>query len=278
MIIEALEHLLSPCPAPWRRMGYLREQIAIKARHRRNRQAWRPHLEASRACILSAARACAPGGTALILGAGLQQDLPLEELSAQFDRVLLADLVHTPLNRALAKRRGRGNIEFVEFDATGCLGRLYAGLGDRPDADLPGLVGGSDAGLPSALAGREPAFTASVGLASQLMLLPLEWLGRDHELGEELELRLGEAALRAHLAWLGRRGGRTLLLADRLRRQRKPDGRIEEETWFPGMKALPEPRQHWTWYLAPIPEYSAHYSVEHEVGVWSDLSQVVLAA
>jgi len=268
MILEALEQLISPCPAPWRRMGYLREQIAIKARLRRHRSAWRPHLETSRRQVLSAALACPRGGTALLLGAGLQQDLPLEELSAHFGRVILADLVHTPLNRALARRRGRGNIGFVEFDAAGCTRRLYQEGGDLSGEALEALVGGADAGLPAALGGVEPDFTASVGLASQLMLLPLEWLERDREFSEDFESRLRAVALRAHLAWLGRRRGTTLLLADRRRRERGLDGRLRREEWFPGMETLPEPVASWAWALAPAPELSPDYSVEHEVAAW----------
>jgi len=268
MILEALEQLFSPCPAPWRRMGYLREQIAIKARHRRHRAAWSPHLEASRRQVLSAALACPRGGTALLLGAGLQQDLPLEELSAHFDRVILADLVHTPLNRALARRRGSGNLEFAEFDAAGCSRRLYQEGGDLSEQALEALVGGADAGLPALLGGREPGFTASVGLASQLMLLPLEWLERDREFSEGFEARLRTAALRAHLAWLGRRDGSTLLLTDRRRRERGLDGRLLREEWFPGMQVLPEPGASWVWPLAPAPELSPDLSVEHEVGAW----------
>jgi hypothetical protein len=268
MILEALEHLLSPCPAPWRRMGYLREQIAIKARCRRNRDAWRPHLEASRAAVWSAAKACPPGGTALILGAGLQQDLPLEELSGHFDRVVLADLVHTPLNRALARRRGRGNIGFVEFDASGCARRLYHEGGDLSEEELLSLVATADPGLPGGLGPTEPSFTASVGLASQLMLLPLEWLGRKREFSEGFEERLRAMALEAHLAWLRRRIGNCLLVTDRRRRERDLEGVLLKEAWFPGLVALPTPTTSWVWRLAPAPEWSPRVSVEHEVGAW----------
>ena len=55
MFAELMEWLTTPCPAAARRLGYLREAIAIRARYRRHHENWRPHLDATRAFAQRAA-------------------------------------------------------------------------------------------------------------------------------------------------------------------------------------------------------------------------------
>lgn len=267
MILEYLEHALSPCPRRWRELGYLREQIAIDARQARHRAAWAPHQEASRRAILEAAQRCGRRECALLLGAGLQHDLPLEELGRMFGTVVLADLIHRPLVRHRALRRLGGRGRTVEFDASGVLERFCAeapGLG--PEA-LVDLVRGADAGLPAGL-DAEPDLVVSAGLASQLMLLPLEWLESRRETGETLGGRLRSAALAAHLDWLRRRSGIRLLITDQANRRVPVDGGEAEESPIDGAELLGAPDRSWLWRLAPAPEISRYAHVEHRVGSW----------
>ena len=58
MIAELLRYLVTPCPRYVRAMGYLHEQVSIKARHDRCRRAWEPHLERTRNVIRAATRQC----------------------------------------------------------------------------------------------------------------------------------------------------------------------------------------------------------------------------
>jgi hypothetical protein len=97
MLRDWLAHALTPCPAPWKRLGYLREQIAIDARATRLRVDWADHLANSRAAIRQALSTMPPGRSALVLGAGQHHDLPLAELCGRFREVWLADLVHLSL-------------------------------------------------------------------------------------------------------------------------------------------------------------------------------------
>lgn len=53
---------------------------------------WQPHIQRSQLGILEAARLVRNRGTALVLGAGRCWEIPLQDLAAQFDRVVLADL------------------------------------------------------------------------------------------------------------------------------------------------------------------------------------------
>jgi hypothetical protein len=53
MLAEWWSYLTTPCSPEARRMGYLRESIAIRARHRRCRHAWAPHLAKTRQGLVS---------------------------------------------------------------------------------------------------------------------------------------------------------------------------------------------------------------------------------
>ena len=87
-----IDYLASPVPRHLRNMGYVREMKALRARRNRCRAAWRPHLERTRALVLEAAAQCERRRNALIVGSGLLYDVPLTELSRQFDSVVLVDM------------------------------------------------------------------------------------------------------------------------------------------------------------------------------------------
>lgn len=66
MLLEFLEYLTTDCPPYARRLGYLKEAIAIKARYRRHCEAWGPHLARSRAVVNRAVGACDGRQTAIV--------------------------------------------------------------------------------------------------------------------------------------------------------------------------------------------------------------------
>ncbi|GFK94880.1 hypothetical protein NNJEOMEG_02728 [Fundidesulfovibrio magnetotacticus] len=247
MLAEALEHLLTPCPAPARRMGLLRESVAIGARHRRCREAWRPHLERCRAHILQAADACQGGGTALVLGSGRLLDIPLEELAARFRRVVLADAVH-PLN-VRWRARSLPGVRLDAVDLTGTWQEVLQGRLPRP-AD------------PALYRDLSPDLTVSANCLSQLPLAPLarlEAAGRYD--ADELEA-FHRAVLAAHLDWLRTLPGVRLLLTDTA----WPPGPRGDDP-LPGLQ-LPPPLDAWDWTVAPRPEIHADRDVTHRVAAF----------
>lgn len=248
MFAEFLEYLFTPCPRLARRMGYLTEAVAIRARHGRLRAAWRPHLENSRAAILDAARGCPGRDVALVAGSGALLDIPIEALSALFGQVVLADVVH-PLC-ARWRVRGLSNVRFATVDLTGVLHRL--------DGLVPGdALGGSAGG--GALAAD---FTVSANIASQLPLLPCRalaargWSARRRE-------EFSRAVVAAHFEWLRSRAGVWCLLADTAW---VTAGRRFDPLY--GL-ALPGAWRRWEWRIAPRPEIFPDRDVFHEVGAWS---------
>lgn len=266
MIREALENWLTPCPRPWRRMGYLREQIAIDARLRRNREAWAGHLRDSKAAILEAVSLCPRRRSALLVGAGLHHDLPLRELASSFERVYLLDLVHRSQNRRDAESFGLG-VCCLEFDVSGSLAGFYASAGLLSDEEALERVESARPGLPSGVP-EEPDLVVSANVCAQLMILPGEWLDRGRERRESFFEALERAAVRSHLAWLRERSGFAALITECARKRVDPHGRELSREAVVGLEGLRTPDRSWNWRLAPIPESSRRFHREHEVCAW----------
>lgn len=173
-----------------RRLGYVYETAALQVRHRRCRTAWQPHIQATQQALIAASTRINTKGTALIIGGGALQDLPISHLLTQFERLVLVDIVFTYQARRLASRWS-GRVECCYHDVTGvidglaqhqCLPSL-----DRltsfslPDQTIPDLV-----------------WVASVNCLTQLPILPVRWL---HRLGaDESDLEnFFRSLIQAHL-------------------------------------------------------------------------------
>ena len=113
MLIEWLMHLSTPCSPRLKRMGYLKELIAIEARHRRWRDQWAPHLEHCKKIILQAT-AGIPHQRVTVLGSGLLLDVPLVRLCDMFDEVELVDILHLP--RVQKRAQFFPNVRLVDAD------------------------------------------------------------------------------------------------------------------------------------------------------------------
>ncbi|WP_243358578.1 hypothetical protein [Fundidesulfovibrio terrae] len=247
MLAEILEYLATPCP-PWgRSLGYLKESIAISARARRCRAAWREHLENCRAAVLEAARTCPVRGTAVVLGSGAILDIPVEELSAMFGRVVLADLVH-PWTARLRVRKLAG-VQLDSVDVTGALSDVAAGRMPVP-------------ATPDLYRNLAPDLTVSANILSQLALLPVKRL---KAAGKHTPEDLAGFAARlqsAHLEWLRGLPGVVCLLTD----TSWNDG-VREGSLLEGID-LPEPLRAWTWNIAPRPEAYPDRDVSHRAGAF----------
>lgn len=261
-----LESLLTPCPRHLRRMGFLREQLAIEARYQRNRASWEPHLTRSRAAILAAADACTQHRTALILGGGLINDVPLAELAGRFQQVILADILHLPRNRRKAEAVAP-NIICLDFDCTGVVETLYQRGKTLDDEAAINLFRQASPGLPIGLA-SDCDLTVSVNLASQLGYLPGKWLAKGRHRDDDFSLRLRRAAALRHLEWLQGLPGVCLLIGDRALVVRGLDESEVEREVILGEEDLEPPSDSWVWRFAPAPEWDRRYHLELEVGAY----------
>lgn len=241
MLREAIDWLLTPSLPLARRSGHLGEFVAIAARRRRNAAAWAGHEARSREAVERAAQAADPAGTALILGAGHVNDVPLDALSARFREVILVDLAFSRATQRLAGQLG--NVTCARHDVTESLDAL-TGI-RRPTAwlDEPDLT-----------------FVASVNLISQLATVATR-----HRDDAEAE-RIARALAEAHLDWLSRFSCPACLVADREVEIYDRDGAVTA-TLDPNKGAvLPAADQEWLWDIAPRGEIDRRYAVRHRVG------------
>jgi hypothetical protein len=165
MFAEIFEWLTTPCPRKARKLGYLREAIAIRARYKRHRKRWQPHLEASKAVIRAAMEFPGDKRPAVVLGSGALYDVPLDALARTFERVELIDIVHPKEARQIAAAYPKVTVRSEDISSTS---QTLAAL-PRRAAEAP-RVGA----LP--ILAPDTNLVVSVNLVSQLAEIPQAWL------------------------------------------------------------------------------------------------------
>ncbi|MGL5632681.1 MAG: hypothetical protein ACRDD3_09990 [Azovibrio sp.] len=269
MFAEALTWLTTSCRPEARRLGYLKEAIALEYRARRCAVACASHLAQSQEFLLDSAGE--GGKLGVVLGSGLLLDIPLSELCARFERLVLVDMVHLPRIRRLARRFPQ--VDLLEADVTGVVRGLYnlsrqksacslvqmeACFASRPELPrLPGLEGAD--------------WVASVNLLSQLPLLPLAWAERlCPQVDESHLLRWQETLLSHHLCCINAFAPRRCLLADRRQEVRNPEGTtLEVMDYGSCLEPVGEPLVQWSWQLIPPEESGENKEIVHLVQGWS---------
>ena len=250
-------------------MGFLTSTIQVRSRYRRCSHAWRPHLEQTKAAILDAARRAANRRKALLFGAGLLHDIPLQELAADFEEVILADIVHSlPSRLALLQLR---NVRALDLDVTGVMRELPR-LRNRPDIQLP--VSSPNAFLKD----DRLDLVVSVNVLSQLGWVPGLYLE-----GSRPESQLSafqKHLVLAHTEYLRRLPGHVALITDVLWRTRPLDSKETAREWgvLRGVH-LPKPDTTWDWEIAPAPERERmvdYIATVHAYADWKHATATVL--
>lgn len=257
MLLESLAWLTRRASPLARRMGYLRESIATEARARRCARAWQAHRARCRSLVLEAMREAGASKRALILGAGLTDDIPLGEISEAFEDVLLLDMVFTPQTHHLARRLG--NVSCVEHDLSGVAEAVMRAnkhaLPPKPEPGLPGACAAAD-------------FIISINLLSQLPLLPGEWLRAHTDMSEDMLHTWSRMLIEAHVDLLQRQAAAVCLISDIAHIYRDADGRLLEREDRTYAAALPDCETPWRWQLAPLGEIDRRTSLEARVCAW----------
>lgn len=259
-LIDLLHALATPAPLAHRRLGYVRDAVRMASRARRCRAAWAPHLEATRAAIRAAIAGTAERRTAVVLGSGLLDDVPLDALADAFARIVLVDAVH-PL-RARAAARRHAHVERMTADLSGSFALLGGAAADLAP------------GLPAVCAAPETDLVVSVNLLSQLPIRPVRRLEASRRpLGrwrpEQADL-LGARIVARHLASLSALPARVCLVTDLDEVEEDREGRVRGRTDLLFGTRLPEPERSWTWEIAPFGEVSRRSRLLHRVAAFPD--------
>lgn len=256
MIPHWLDNLLTPCPRYLRALGYLREVHNIQRRRQAWSEDWAPHLENTRKVILSAVELCPQRRRAVLFGAGLLHDVPLDELAAAFREVVLVDIVH-PFSARRRQRRW-ANVRRVAADVTGTVAAVHRCAHDR-SAALPH-------GSPDLFVNDGAVdLAASVNLLSQLPYFPEQYLLRVGMHDPAAILAYAQNVIRAHLAYLQHLPGVVALVADVEQQTVSAAGRVlERHSTIYGVD-FPWQGQTWTWPLTPWRESYPHRGYHRRV-------------
>jgi hypothetical protein len=233
-------------------LGFVREAKGIQTRYRHCKRFWAEHIQHCREAILQAMAGCQSHRKAAILGAGLLHDVPLQELSARFEKVLLVDVVH-PFGSRWRTRKYR-NVQHLRGDVTNCLEAVYE-VGADPTRPLP------ESNPTLFLDDPEIDFTVSLNLLSQLPCMPMSYLRWQGGRSESQLEEFARVLIQAHLDYLQKLPGKVLLITDIERQTFNLMGQITEvrDLLF-GLKLPKSWDREWVWKLAPAPEVSVNLS------------------
>lgn len=240
-MLEFLEGMFLRCPRHVRVMGFLDEIIAIGARSRCVRDDWAPHLERSKDLVRQAIAQCGPRRTAVIFGSGRLLDVPLADLAAAFQRVVLVDIVHLGEARRLC--RPFPNVELAALDVTAVSEAVYhlGPTGGPLPTSKPTLF----------LDDPQVDLAVSMNLLSQLPYTPCKYLRRWQHYSTRDLGRFARHLIEAHLAFLGRFTCTVCLIADQEYCTLDAADRLVGKRDALHGVVLPWPGEEWLWRLAP---------------------------
>ena len=235
-----------------KKMGYLKESIAMSARAKRCQNQWGVHYQYCQNAILESVNRSVQRRTILIFGAGTLKDIPLEELAGLFQRVILVDLVF--LSTAYQQVAKFNNVELVEHDVTESLSWISQGqvFVQNPTQWL------DDESID---------LVVSLNIVTQLPLIPVRWLMTEFQFREEEVDIIGKQLIFAHLNYLRQFSGEVCLIADREDVEFDRAGK-EVDRFDPWWDVeAPNTAYTWQWEVVPLGEGAHGRWQKNKVGV-----------
>ncbi len=258
MISEAFKYLTTPCPAHIRSMGYLKELIALEARFARCKVAWQPHLAKTKSLITEAVCTVPQNKKAVVLGAGILADIPIETLSENFETVVLVDVCF--LNKTRKSIRAYANIKCQTCDITGITGPLYTWTKNREQTDALPVPS-----IPDAISLTDADLVISANILSQLPLIPVSYVRKKRPALDEATIqKFACDIISSHVEFLKTCPG-TVCLVSEVERQFCDGQNILDSVdplWGCSLGVMGEM---WDWDIAPKAETSADFDVRHRV-------------
>jgi len=154
-----------------RKFGFVKDNIGIMSRYSEEKKNWKEHLNNTERFITEHVTEY-KNGLCLILGSGWCLDVPVEELSEKFDKVIFADVIHP--RQIKHKVEKIPNIELLTIDISGILEPLYLYKKQKLNENLyEYLKKHVEIKIFDKL---NPDFVASVNLLSQLSYFSTEYI------------------------------------------------------------------------------------------------------
>lgn len=255
MIKEFLTSLFeSPKLKEAKSFGHLYESIALIAREERCSEAWLPHRNQCKKFILESLKLSLHYESVLILGSGPLHEIPIEELSKKFKKVVCVDIVH--LKSTKKRVQHLNNIEFREHDLTESENELTKGI-------LKTVV-------PTAFIDENWGLVLSVNIMSQLSRHLENYIDKKFKkkLSEEEVNAYLDMITQNHLRYLESFHSPVALITDTEVHYLDSNNKmLENHLEFQHLK-LPTPKAEWIWDLAPIPEFQKDIAIKMKVGAY----------
>lgn len=250
MILEFLEHLITPASYHAKKFGYLHQSIALRKRYERNSLAWQPHLENCRTVIENCLQTKGKDQKVLVLGSGLLLETPIDLLLEKFDEVHLLDAFHPKSVRTLAVHSNA--IKLIEEDLNGF---FFRELGYSH--------------LESSTNFADYDFIISANVLSQLPLFPIQWAARSKSMQEGDLSKMIMAIFTNHLENLRKAKSGALLFTDVQREYLDRNSHVVRIEPSLLDFEMPIAMAEWVWNLAPIPEFSRSEALQLRVRAFS---------
>ncbi|KRB49857.1 hypothetical protein ASE04_14725 [Rhizobium sp. Root708] len=247
MIAEALLYAATVPMTQKAHRKFIRYSVNLWSRANRCSRQWADHEANTRQAILSAMAACKQRRTAVVLGSGLLRDVPIRELAAAFDTVVLIDLVHIATVRLKMRKKIYRNVRLIERDLSG-----YDELADGKAPEPLGFL----RNVPYL------DFVVSANLLSQIG----RGVGRRFEAERErMPDDTAEQLIAAHLSGLARMPFKSCLVTDVSYAVIDCNGKPHEEADLMHGAKVPDAQASWAWPVVPTGEESPDYQVIHQV-------------
>jgi len=256
MLPELLLTAITPASRELRRMGLVSGSVALWSRSLRRSRQWRPHYARCQEVVRQVVADLPRHRTVVVLGSGLVRDVPLAELAASFERVLLVDAVHLPTVRARLAFQSR--VSFVTRDLSG-MARW-----------LSGQAGGREAPVADLAADPSLDLVISANLLSQIPIGVDTYLDAHEERARALPSDLLRRSVEGHLADLAAFRCRVCLLTDTTMTERDRDGTVTDTLDLMRGVVLPAPDDAWDWTVAPFGEVDRRLEYVHRVHAYAD--------
>ncbi len=251
MLAELILRAITPAPRPIRRMGLVGASIGLWSRAGRRGKDWAPHEERCHAIVRRAMDGLPQYRTVLVLGSGLVRDVPLPDLLALFERVVLVDAVHLPAVRL--RTMFERHVELVTCDLSG-MGDWLAGTAETRRDPMSRFRSDETIDL-----------VISANLLSQMPIGVETALERNPERAAKLPDDLPARTVQAHLDDLDTFKCRVCLLTDVEMHERDRTGAVTDTLDLLHGIALPEPDDGWSWTVAPFGEAERDFEYVHTV-------------
>jgi len=260
MLPELISYLTTPCPSYARKLGYLKEIIAIQARFQRVQQAWLPHTQHTKQFILHIAKQCQQSRKVLVLGSGVLADIPIEQLAQQFEHVILLDLAHLRPVRRHVKKYPNVHLQICDI-----LGLQESLLNCRLNnlADLQTLT----PNFPTLESDTDLVISANI--LSQLPILPRNYI---EKVSPHLAPHLDDwcrTIIQQHVYYLSQLPCRSCLITDTKHTLMNQRHEIQYEVDMLHGVELPKAQRHWSWQIAPQGEMPNNQMLQTRVFAYS---------